>query len=102
MHGKTSSIHHTNEGVFAGLPTPFNAVRYHSLGVARDSVPDCLSITAETDDGTVMGLCHRTLPVQGVQFHPESVLTLDGPALLKNFLLTCQPRNRTRSRCSGA
>jgi len=86
MHGKTSPIHHTGAGVFAGLPTPFEATRYHSLVVDRDSVPDCLEITAETDDGVVMGLRHRDLPVEGVQFHPESILTEGGHKLLQNFL----------------
>lgn len=86
MHGKTSFITHNDSGVFAGLPNPLEATRYHSLVVARDSVPDCLEITAETDDGLVMGLRHRTLDVEGVQFHPESVLTAAGHELLANFL----------------
>lgn len=86
MHGKTSLIHHRGVGVFAGLPDPFEATRYHSLVVDRDSVPAELEITAETDDGVVMGLRHRELPVEGVQFHPESILTAGGHRLLENFL----------------
>jgi anthranilate synthase/aminodeoxychorismate synthase-like glutamine amidotransferase len=86
MHGKTSEIHHGGEGVFAGLPSPFQATRYHSLVVERESVPASLEITAETADGVVMGLRHRELPVEGVQFHPESILTDAGHQLLRNFL----------------
>jgi anthranilate synthase/aminodeoxychorismate synthase-like glutamine amidotransferase len=86
MHGKTSEIHHDDKGIFAGLPNPFVATRYHSLVVRPDSVPDCLEVTATSTDGVVMGLRHRELPVEGVQFHPESVLTVSGPALLGNFL----------------
>jgi anthranilate synthase/aminodeoxychorismate synthase-like glutamine amidotransferase len=86
MHGKTSEITPTGEGVFAGLPSPFTATRYHSLVVARDSVPPALEITAESEDGLVMGLRHWELPVQGVQFHPESILTSGGHDLLRNFL----------------
>jgi len=87
MHGKTSQIHHCGEGVFAGLPDPFTATRYHSLVVDRDSVPTAtLTITAESEDGLVMGLRHRELPIEGVQFHPESILTDSGHALLRNFL----------------
>ena len=91
MHGKTSPIHHEGKGVFTGLPTPFEATRYHSLVVEKTSVPDCLEVTAwtENDDGSVeelMGLRHREHPVEGVQFHPESILTRNGHALLKNFL----------------
>jgi anthranilate synthase/aminodeoxychorismate synthase-like glutamine amidotransferase len=86
MHGKTSLIRHTEVGVFAGLPQPLEATRYHSLVVDRTSVPDCLEITAETDDGIVMGLRHRDLAVEGVQFHPESILTAGGHDLLRNFL----------------
>ena len=91
MHGKTSTITHTNAGVFAGLPNPLTATRYHSLVVARDSVPDMLEITAESEDGLVMGLRHRELPVEGVQFHPESILTDAGHDLLRNFLATATP-----------
>ena len=86
MHGKTSLIRHNDTGVFAGLPQPLEATRYHSLVVDRASVPACLEITAETDDGIVMGLRHRELPVEGVQFHPESILTAGGHDLLRNFL----------------
>ena len=86
MHGKTSLIRHEGKGVFAGLPQPLEATRYHSLIVDRDSVPDVLEITAETDDGVVMGLRHRELDVEGVQFHPESILTAGGHDLLRNFL----------------
>jgi anthranilate synthase/aminodeoxychorismate synthase-like glutamine amidotransferase len=88
MHGKTSLIRHTGVGVFAGLPDPLEATRYHSLVVDRASVPDCLEITAETDDGIVMGLRHKELQVEGVQFHPESILTTGGHDLLRNFLAT--------------
>jgi anthranilate synthase component II len=86
MHGKTSLIRHTDSGVFSGLPDPLEATRYHSLVVDRSSVPDVLEITAETDDGIVMGLRHRDLGVEGVQFHPESILTAGGHDLLRNFL----------------
>jgi anthranilate synthase component 2 len=86
MHGKTSPIHHAGQGVFAGLPSPFTATRYHSLAVERASLPDCLEVTAWTEDGEIMGLRHRSLDVQGVQFHPEAILTEHGHALLKNFL----------------
>ena len=92
MHGKTSVIHHDGRGVFEGLPNPFEATRYHSLIVDRDSVPPELEITAETDDGTVMGLRHREFAVEGVQFHPESILTVAGHDLLRNFLgMTAAP-----------
>jgi anthranilate synthase component 2 len=86
MHGKTSSVHHDGRGVFAGLPEPFVATRYHSLVVEPTTVPEVLEVTATTGDGVIMGLRHRTLPVEGVQFHPESLLTPCGPALLSNFL----------------
>jgi anthranilate synthase/aminodeoxychorismate synthase-like glutamine amidotransferase len=86
MHGKTSAIEHNGLGIFAGLPNPFVATRYHSLVVAPDSVPDELEVTASTSDGVVMGLRHRAMPVIGVQFHPESILTPSGPSLLANFL----------------
>ena len=86
VHGKTSLIRHRGQGVLAGLPDPFEATRYHSLLVDRDTVPPELEITAETDDGLVMGLRHRQLAVEGVQFHPESILTADGRKLLANFL----------------
>jgi anthranilate synthase/aminodeoxychorismate synthase-like glutamine amidotransferase len=86
MHGKTSEIRHDGVGVFAGLPSPLTATRYHSLVVERDSVPDVLEITAESEDGLVMGLRHREFPIEGVQFHPESILTDAGHNLLRNFL----------------
>jgi anthranilate synthase component 2 len=86
MHGKTSPIEHTGSGVFRGLPTPFAATRYHSLAVERASLPASLEVTAWTADGEIMGLRHRTLPVEGVQFHPESIATEHGHAMLKNFL----------------
>jgi anthranilate synthase/aminodeoxychorismate synthase-like glutamine amidotransferase len=86
MHGKTSEIHHDGSGIFAGLPNPFVATRYHSLVVRPESVPSDFVVTATSTDGVVMGLRHKTLAVEGVQFHPESVLTASGPALLANFL----------------
>ena len=86
MHGKTSPILHTGRNVFAGLPSPFEATRYHSLVVERESLPACLETTAETAEGEIMGLAHRELPVYGVQFHPESILTQHGKQLLKNFM----------------
>ena len=86
MHGKTSHISHSGVGVFAGLPDPFEATRYHSLVVDRASVPDCLEITAESEDGLVMGLRHRTHDIEGVQFHPESILTTGGHTIVGNFL----------------
>ncbi len=86
MHGKTSPVHHDGQGVFSGLPDPLVAGRYHSLIAKRDVVPDTLSITAWTPEGEVMGVRHRDWPVEGVQFHPESILTPDGPRLLANFL----------------
>jgi anthranilate synthase/aminodeoxychorismate synthase-like glutamine amidotransferase len=85
-HGKTSAIHHTGAGVLRDLPSPFEAVRYHSLVAERESLPTCLEVTASTGDGLVMGLRHREFPVQGVQFHPESILTHCGKQLLRNFL----------------
>lgn len=89
LHGKTSPVSHESAGVFAGLPSPFTATRYHSLGVERDTVPGDLRITAWTDSGIVMGLRHRELPVEGVQFHPESVLTEGGHRMLANWLVEC-------------
>ena len=86
MHGKTSPILHDGKGVFTDLPSPFEATRYHSLLVRRESFPDCLEISAETAEGEIMGLRHRELPIHGVQFHPESILTLEGKKLLQNFL----------------
>ena len=91
MHGKTSMIHHRGQGVFQGLPNPFEATRYHSLVVEQDSLPECLEVTAWSEDerggfDEIMGLRHRTLPVEGVQFHPESILTRSGKDLLRNFV----------------
>ena len=86
MHGKTSPVLHAGQGVFAGLPNPLTATRYHSLIAERESLPDCLEITAWLDDGMIMGLRHRQYPLEGVQFHPESVLTQNGHQLLANFL----------------
>lgn len=86
VHGKMGQMHHEGKGVFAGLPSPFEATRYHSLVVERDSLPDCLEVTAHLADGTIMGLRHRELPIEGVQFHPESIASQHGHALLKNFL----------------
>lgn len=86
MHGKVSAIHHHDDNVFAGLPNPFTATRYHSLMVERGGLPDCLRVTAESDDGVIQGLAHVSLPIYGVQFHPESIATEHGHALLRNFL----------------
>lgn len=86
MHGKTSQVTHTNVGLFAGLPSPYRATRYHSLVIERETCPDCLEITAWTDDGEIMGVRHKTLAVEGVQFHPESIMTEHGHVLLANFL----------------
>lgn len=86
MHGKTSPIHHDGQELFAGLPNPFNATRYHSLVVERSTLPDCLEVTAWVESGEIMGMRHRDLPVWGVQFHPESILTEGGMQLLDNFL----------------
>lgn len=86
MHGKTSLIHHDGRSVFRDIPSPFNATRYHSLIVDRDTLPDCLEITAWTEEGEIMGLCHRSYPVAGVQFHPESLLSEHGHKILQNFL----------------
>ncbi|MFC1949067.1 anthranilate synthase component II [Chloroflexota bacterium] len=93
MHGKSSLIHHNNQGVFAGLPNPFPAIRYHSLIVKRDGLPDCFEITAWTDDEEIMGLKHLKHPVEGVQFHPESFMTAVGKDLLRNFLRTGKESN---------
>jgi len=89
MHGKTSPIHHDQSGVFEGLPTPLDATRYHSLVVDPDSCPETLEVSARSPDGEIMGLRHRELPVEGVQFHPESILTPEGKHLLANFLSRC-------------
>ncbi|WP_141503756.1 aminodeoxychorismate/anthranilate synthase component II [Paenibacillus luteus] len=90
MHGKTSAIHHDQKSIFAGMPTPFTATRYHSLIVRRETLPDCLEITAETEEGEIMGLRHKEYPIEGVQFHPESIITEHGLTMLRNFL-----QNRT-------
>ena len=90
MHGKTSPIEHDSKGIFAGLPQPFDATRYHSLVIEESSFPSDLEISARTADGEIMGVRHRTLPVEGVQFHPESILTEVGKSLLKNFILRCE------------
>lgn len=89
MHGKLSDVTHTGTGVFKGLPSPFVSTRYHSLTIERDTLPDCLEITAETVDGVIMGLAHRELPLHGVQFHPESIASEHGHKLLGNFLEIC-------------
>jgi anthranilate synthase/aminodeoxychorismate synthase-like glutamine amidotransferase len=89
VHGKTASIEHDGAGLFAGLPQPLEVARYHSLVVARDSLPAALRVTATTDEGLVMAMQHRQWPLYGVQFHPESIATPDGPALLRNFLVSC-------------
>lgn len=86
VHGKMGQIHHSGSGVFSGLPSPFAATRYHSLVVERESLPDCLTVTADLEDGTIMGLQHRDLPIHGVQFHPESIASQHGHDLLRNFL----------------
>jgi len=94
MHGKTSQVFHTGVGVFQDLPNPFEATRYHSLVVERPSIPEVLEVTAETADGLVMGLRHRELAIEGVQFHPESILTPTGPSLLSNFLASAAGARR--------
>ena len=86
LHGKTSPIQHQNTGVFAGLPNPFAATRYHSLVIDRNTLPECLEVTAQTEEGEIMGVRHKDYPIEGVQFHPESVMTPDGKALLQNFV----------------
>jgi anthranilate synthase/aminodeoxychorismate synthase-like glutamine amidotransferase len=86
FHGKTSMIYHDERTIFRGLPRPFEATRYHSLVIRRETLPDCLELSAETDDGVIMGVRHRALRVEGVQFHPESILTREGKQLLGNFL----------------
>jgi anthranilate synthase/aminodeoxychorismate synthase-like glutamine amidotransferase len=86
MHGKSSSIHHDGRTIYQGLPNPFQAIRYHSLLIERESLPDCLEISAETKEGEIMGVRHKDLAVEGVQFHPESIMTQGGKILLKNFL----------------
>jgi anthranilate synthase/aminodeoxychorismate synthase-like glutamine amidotransferase len=108
MHGKTSLIRHNGRDLFEGLPNPFVATRYHSLVIARDSVPPCLEITAETDEGEIMGVRHREWPVFGVQFHPESILTEHGRSLLENFVRigngqnASDPARRSSNRMTAA
>lgn len=86
VHGKLGKMHHKETGLFRGLPTPFDATRYHSLVVERETLPNCLNVTAELEDGTIMGLQHESLPIHGIQFHPESIASEHGHAMLKNFL----------------
>lgn len=90
MHGKTSRIHHDRKTIFRGLPNPFEATRYHSLLVERAGLPDCLEVSAQTEEGEIMGLRHRAFPLEGIQFHPESILTPAGKDLLRNFSLRCR------------
>lgn len=94
MHGKMSDIRHDGKSVFKGLPNPFEATRYHSLIVERNSLPDCLEVTAETDDGLIMGLAHKTHPIHGVQFHPESIASQHGHDLLRNFIDIAEAFNK--------
>ena len=95
VHGKVDAVTHDGTGLFAGLPSPLNATRYHSLTVDPDSLPDCLRVTATAADGTIMGLAHRTLPIEGVQFHPESIRSEHGHAMIANFLRRCSNAERT-------
>jgi anthranilate synthase component II len=88
VHGKMGAMHHADRGVFRGLPSPFQATRYHSLVVERESLPDCLEVTAWLEDGTIMGLRHKVLPIEGVQFHPESIASEHGHQMLRNFLIS--------------
>ncbi len=97
MHGKTSEIEHTGESVFRELPSPFVATRYHSLTVAPESMPDCLTVTATTKDGIIMGLMHKSYDLHGVQFHPESIASEHGHALMKNFLTICEEKERVHA-----
>ena len=92
MHGKVSEISHRGTGIFQGIPTPFKATRYHSLTIEPESLPDCFDVTAESDDGVIQGISHKSLPVHGVQFHPESIASEHGHHLLKNFLEICHGR----------
>jgi anthranilate synthase component 2 len=96
MHGKISTVTHDEQGVFSGVPKQFEATRYHSLVIEESSVPDILEISARTDDGEIMGIRHRSLPIEGVQFHPESIMTGEGKALLGNFLALCRRRTQDR------
>jgi anthranilate synthase/aminodeoxychorismate synthase-like glutamine amidotransferase len=95
MHGKPSPIRHNGQDLFRGMPNPFQATRYHSLVIRRDSLPDCLEITADTEEGEIMGVRHKTLPIWGVQFHPESILTEEGRTILRNFLSLNAPGARS-------
>lgn len=101
VHGKTSRVTHSGEGVFRGLPSPFTATRYHSLAVDEEPWPDVLEITARSEDGIVMGVRHRELAVEGVQFHPESVLTVEGPRLMQNFLVDAELRTQEQRPAAG-
>jgi anthranilate synthase component 2 len=101
MHGKSSLIYHNNRGVFNGLPNPFPAIRYHSLAVQRDNLPDCLEVTAWTEDGTIMGLRHRRYPAEGIQFHPESFMTQSGKDILRNFLKRGKVNKRKKGSLRG-
>ncbi len=92
VHGKAGVISHRGEGVFSGLPSPLSATRYHSLIVERESLPECLEVSASLEDGTIMGLRHKSLPIEGVQFHPESIASEHGHAMIRNFLTRCTPR----------
>ena len=92
MHGKTSTVHHDGLGVFSGLPNPFDAMRYHSLVISDDDLPDCLKVTAMTEQGELMAVRHVSLPIEGVQFHPESIMTPDGVRLLQNFIDPAYPQ----------
>ena len=94
VHGKTDAVSHDGTGVFAGLPSPLTATRYHSLTVEPESLPDCLRVTATTADGTIMGLVHRTLPIEGVQFHPDSIASEHGHDMIRNFLRRCTNLDR--------
>ena len=96
MHGKSSLIHHDGKGILEGLPNPFAAIRYHSLAIQKDSLPDCLEITAWTDNGIIMGVRHREHPVAGIQFHPESIMTAVGKDILKNFLELSHAEGKVR------
>ena len=102
VHGKTSAIHHDGKGVFAGLPEPLEGIRYHSLAIDPATVPDELEVTARTDKGVIMGVRHRTDPVEGIQFHPESIMTQEGKALLKNFLESRCTLGDTNCRSPGS
>ena len=94
LHGKVDAVTHDGTGVFTGLPSPLNATRYHSLTVQPESLPDCLRVTAHSDDGTIMGLIHEDLPIEGVQFHPESIASEHGHDMIRNFLARCTPREK--------